>query len=168
MRRINQARRSSPFAVREALSFHPCLDEVGAISLHTYFFAGRFDSEALADRSVAEASGHTVVEQFEVFVFKFDDFSAIDADKVVVCRAIEEVRVVGGLAVAELDFVNESGFVEQGESAVDGGSGSCRSCRTEAVEELFRSEMFVGSKDDVDDFIALRGLPKTFFNDELV
>lgn len=28
--------------------------------------------------------------------------------------------------------------------------------------------MFVGSKDDVDDFIALRSLSKTFFTDELV
>lgn len=82
----------------------------------------------MADRAVAEASGHAVIEQVEVFVFKLDDFSAIDADKVVVGGAVEEVRVVGGLAVAELDFVNESGFVEQGESTVDGGSGSCRSC----------------------------------------
>lgn len=28
--------------------------------------------------------------------------------------------------------------------------------------------MLVGSKDDVDDFITLRGLSKTFFADELV
>ena len=103
-----------------------------------------------------------------MFVFKLDYFSAIDADKVIVSGAVEEVGVVGRLAVAELDFVNEFGFVEQGESAVDGGSGSCRTSRTEAVEELFRSKMLVGSKDDVDDFIALRGLSKTFFTDELI
>ena len=49
-------------SVGQTLAFHPRLDEVGAISLHTQFFAGRFDPEALADRSVAEASGHAVVE----------------------------------------------------------------------------------------------------------
>ena len=146
-------------SVGEALPLHACLDEIGAISLCAKFLAGCFNSEALADRAIAEASGHAVVEEIEVVVFKLDDFSAIDADEVVVGGAVEEVRVVGGLAVAELDFVNEPGFIEEGKSAVNGGAGGCRSGGAEAVEELFRGEMFVGSKDDLDDLIALGGLP---------
>ena len=115
-------------SVGQTFAFHAGFDEIGATAGRAEFFAGSFDAQALADGAVAETTGHAVVEEIKVVVFKLDDLSAINTDEMIVGRAVEEVGVVGLLAVAELDFVNEFGFVEQGESAVDGGSGSRRPC----------------------------------------
>ena len=159
---------SLPLAVRKAFALHAGLNKIGAVSAGAEFFAGGFDTEALADGSIAETTSDAVVEEIEVVVFKLDDFSAVDTDEVVVGRAVEEVGVVGRLAVAEFDFVNETCFVEQGQGAVNGGSGGRGASGAEAVEKLFGGEVFVGSEDDFNDFIALRGLPETFFADEFV
>jgi len=88
------------------------LNEVWARAVLSEFFAGSFDAEILADGAVAEAASDAVVEEIEVAVFKFYDLPAVHADEVVMSGAVAEVRVVGGLAVAEIDFVNEVGLTE--------------------------------------------------------
>lgn len=99
------------------------MNEVGAGSAVAEAFAGGLDAEALADGAVAEAAGDAVVEEVEVAVLKFDNFAAINADEVVVVRVGGEVGVVGGLAVAQFDFVDEICFDEEGKGAVNGGTG---------------------------------------------
>ena len=69
------------------------------------FFAAGFDNERLFGRAEAETSGNTVVEELDVIVFKLDDFTAVDANQVIMGRAINEVGVVSFLVVAEFYFV---------------------------------------------------------------
>ncbi len=101
-------------------------------------------------------------------VFEFDDFAAVDADEVVVIGVVNEVGVVGGLSVAEVNFVNEVGFGKEGEGSVDGGPGGFGAGGAKTVEELVGGEVFVGGKDDFEDFITLGSLAEAFFADELV
>lgn len=70
----------------------------------------------------SEASGEAIVEEIEMTVFEFDDLAAINTDEVVVGGAVVEVRVIGCLAITEVDFLNEIGFIEKREGAIDGGA----------------------------------------------
>ena len=142
------------------------MDEVGAVAVIAEAFAGGLDAEALADGAEAEAAGDAVVEEIEVAVFELDDFAAVDTDEVVVVGMIEEVRVVGGLSVAELDLVDEVGFDEEGEGAVNGGAGGFGTSGTESVEEVIGREVLVGGKDDFEDLIPLEGLSESLLLDE--
>lgn len=155
-------------SVGKAFAFDAGLDEVGAGAIFSESFAGGFDTEALANGAETEASGNAVVQEIEVAVFKLDDFAAIDTDEMVVGGAVEEVGVVGGLAVAEFNFVNEVGLGEKGQGAVNGGAGGPGTGGAKTVEEVVGSEVFVSGEDDFDDFIPLRGLPESLFADEII
>lgn len=154
--------------VGEAFPFDAGLDEVGAGAVFAESLAGGFNSQALANRSESEAPGDAVVQEVEVAVFKLDDFPAINTDEVVVGGTVEEVRVVGGLAVAELDFVNEMGLGEEGQSPVNSGAGGTGARGAKAFEEVVGSEMFIGCKDDFDNFIPLWSLSQPLFADEII
>lgn len=148
------------FAVGETFAFEASLDEVRALSFGAKLLAGGFDTQGLFDGSEAETAGEAVVEDFEVVVFEFEDFTTINTNEVIVGGTVEEVGVVGCLAVTEVDLVEEVGFGEQGEGAVEGGSGGSGALFAKALEEFFRGEVFVGGKDELDDGIALGGLTK--------
>lgn len=122
----------------------------------------------MADGAVAEAGGEAVGLDSEMGVFEFDNLAAIDADEVVVVGVGDEVRVVGGLAVAEFDFVDEAGFHEEAEGAVNGGAGGLGAGGAETVEEFVGGEVFVGGEDDFEDFIALGSLAQSLFADEII
>ena len=98
------------------------MDEVGAVALVAEAFASGLDAEALIDGAEAKTAGHAVVEEVEMAVFEFDDFSTIDTDEVIVVGVLAKVGVVGGLTVTEVNFVDEVGFDKEGEGAVDGGT----------------------------------------------
>lgn len=155
-------------SVGKAFAFDACLDEVGAGAVFAESFAGGFDTEALANGAEAEASGDAVVQEIEVAVFKLHDFAAIDTDEMVVGGAVEEVGVVGRLAVAQFDFVNEVGLGEESQGAVNGGAGGAGAGGAKTVEEFVGGEVFVGGEDDFDDFIPLRGLPEPLFADKII
>jgi len=99
------------------------LEEIGAAAFGAEFFAAGFDAEGLLHGSEAQAAGDAVVEDLKVIIFELDDLAAIDADEVVVGWAVEKIWVVGGLAVTEVDFLDECRFDEEAEGAVDGGAG---------------------------------------------
>ena len=89
----------------EAFGIDAGRDQVRAAAFGPELFAAGFDLDGLADGAKSETAGHAVVEEFEVGVFKLDDFSAVDANKVIVARAVVEVGVVGRLIAAEVNFM---------------------------------------------------------------
>ena len=86
------------------------MNEFGAAPFVAESFAGGFDPKALTDGAVAETAREAVVEEIEVTILEFHDFSAIDTNKVIVVGMVDEVRVVGGLAVPEFNSMNQIGF----------------------------------------------------------
>ena len=146
----------------------PGLDEVSALALGAELIAGGFDAKGLFDRSKAETAGEAVVEDFEVVVFELEHFATINTDEVVVGGAVEEVGVVGGLAVAKIDFVEEVGFGEKGEGAVEGGAGGGGALLAKAFEEFFSSKVLVGGENELHDGVTLGGLTETFGADKRV
>jgi hypothetical protein len=144
------------------------LNEIGAGAAVAEAFAGGFDAEALADGTVAEAAGDAVVEEVEVAVLEFDDFTAINADEVVVVGVGGEVGVVGGLAVAQFDFVDEICFDEEGKGSVNGGTGCLGPDGPEAIKKFIGREMFFRGEDDFENFIPLCSLSEALFLDEAI
>jgi hypothetical protein len=144
------------------------LEEIGAAAFGSEFFAAGFDAEGLLHGSEAQAAGDAVVEDFEMIIFELDDLAAIDADEVVVGRAVEKIGVVGGLAVTEVDFLDESRFDEEAEGAVDGGAGGLQLATTDAVPELVGGEMLVRGENEGEDGVPLWGLSEAFLADEVI
>lgn len=81
---------------------------------------------------------------------------------------VDEVGVVGGLAVSQFDFVDEVGFHEETKGAVDRGAGGLGTGGSQALEEFIGREVLVGCKDDLKDFIPLGSLPEALFSDEII
>jgi hypothetical protein len=152
----------------EAFAGEAAGDEVRAAALEAELLAVGLDLDRLADRFEAEAAGEAVVEEFDVGVLEFDDAAAVDADEVVVGGFVDEVGVVGGLVVAEVDFAEEVGFDEQAEGAVDGGAGGVGVGFADAVEEFLGGEVFVLGEGGAGDALALGGSPQAFAADEFV
>lgn len=142
------------------------LNEVGAAALSAQLFAAGLDAEGLFDGAESESSREAIVEEVEVFILELDDLSAIDTDEVVVGGALEEIGIVSGLAVAEVDFLQESGLGEEGEGAVEGGAGGGGPGFSEAFPEVVGGEMFMGSEDDVEDGVPLGRVTEAFSLDE--
>ena len=101
-------------------------------------------------------------------VLELDHFSAIDTDEVVVVGVVDKVGVVGGLAIAEFDFVDEVGFHKEAKGAVDGGAGGLGTGGAKAFEKFVGREVLVGREDDFEDFIPLGSLSQSFFSDEII
>ncbi|MFT6864433.1 MAG: hypothetical protein ACJAVK_002998 [Akkermansiaceae bacterium] len=144
------------------------MDEVGAGAFLAETFAGGLDAKAFTDGAVAETAGEVVVLEIKVGVLELDHFSAIDTDEVVVVGVVNEVGIVGGLAIAEFDFVDEVCFHEEPEGAVDGGAGGLGTSGAKAFEEFVGREVLVGGEDDFEDFIPLRSLSQSFLADEII
>ena len=107
----------------EAFTFEAGLDEVFAGARLAELFAGGLDADGFLGGAEPEAFGDAVLEDVEVGVLEFDDVVAVDADEVVVVWVVDEVGVVVFLVAAEVDFVEEASFGEEGECAVEGGAG---------------------------------------------
>lgn len=80
-----------------------------------------FDSHALQLGAETQPAGDTVVQEGDVFILKFDDAIAVDADEVIVLGFVEEIGVVIRLFAAEIDVPEQSTFDHEAEGAVDGG-----------------------------------------------
>jgi hypothetical protein len=156
----------SAFLAREAFSGDAGLDEVGAVALGAEGFAAGLDAEGAFHRAESEAAGNAVIEDTDAVVLELDDLAAVDANEVVVGRAVEEVGIVGGLAVAKIDFLEEGGLGEEGESAVEGGSGGAGVRSAEAFPKLVGAEVLVSGKNRVNDGVALAGLAQSLLFDE--
>ena len=144
------------------------MNEFRATSLIAKSFAGGFDPKALTDGAVAETAREAVVEEIEVTILEFHDFSAIDTNEVIVVGMVDEVRVVGGLAVPEFNSMNEVGFHQEGQGAVNSGAGSFGAGGAEALKKFVRREVLVGSEDDFEDFVPLGSLSESLFSDEII
>ena len=99
-------------------------------------------------------------------VLELDDLAAIDTNEVIVGRLFKEVGVVGRLAVTQIDFLEESGFRQKGESAVKGGPGCPVVRAPQLLPELVRGEVLIAGKDDLHDGIALWSVPEPLHFDE--
>jgi hypothetical protein len=141
-------------------------DEVRAAAMGPEGFAAGFDTEGVFDGAESEAAGDTVVEDIDSVVLEFDDFAAVDADEVGVGGAIEKIGVVSGLTVAEVDFLEEAGFGEEGEGAVEGGAGGSGGFSAEAFPELVGRKMLVGGENGLDESVALGGVAEAFVFDK--
>ena len=129
-------------------------------------FDGPGDAGSVLAQAEAEAAGQAIVEEFEVRVLEFDDLATVDADEVVVGRAVEEVGVVGLEVAAEVDLVEQAGFDEEGDGPVDGGAGDAGVGLAGAIEEFLGGEMIVAGEGGAHDGVALRGAAQAFFADE--
>lgn len=92
---------------------------VGALSSRANLIAAGFDAERLFDGTESQSSGDTVIEDLQMIILEFDYFTAVYTDEVIVRRLIQKVRVVGGLSVAEIDFLKQSCLHEQADSPVE-------------------------------------------------
>ena len=151
---------------REAFSFQAGLDEVRAAALGAQFLAAGFDAEGLLDGAESKPTGDALVEDLQVVVFELDDPPTIDANEVIVGRFVEKVRVVGGLAVAEVDFLEESGLGEEGEGAIEGGAGGPGIGSVEPLPEFVRREVLVRGEDGIDDGVSLGSVAEPLHPDE--
>jgi hypothetical protein len=149
-----------------AFAFEAGLDEVLAVAFLAEGFAAGFDAEGVLHGAVAEAAGDAVVEDVDAVVLELDDLAAVDADEVVVGGAIEEIGVVGGLTVAEVDFLEEAGFGEEGEGAVEGGAGAAGFMSAEPVPEFVGCEVLVGGKNGVHQGVPLGGIAEALVLDK--
>ena len=149
-----------------AFAFEAGLEEVLAVAFLAEGFAAGFDAEGVFDGAEAEAASDAVIEDVDAVVLEFDDFAAVDADEVVVGGAIEEIGVVGGLTVAEVDFLEEAGLGEEGEGAVEGGAGGPGGLSTEAFPELVGRKMLIGGENGLDEGVALGGVAEAFVFDK--
>lgn len=101
-------------------------------------------------------------------IFKLDDAAAIDAEKMVVGWLIEEIWIVGGLIIAEIDFPQQVCLHQQAESAVNSGTGSFRVQFPCAIKELICRKMLIFGKRSFYDDFTLHGPAQAFAPDELI
>jgi len=85
---------------------------VAAVKPHSEQF------EAVIDEAVAELLGDQALEGFELGIDELDDLAGLDVDHVVVMRLGR--GFVAGAAIAEVVPVEDAGFFEQANGAVDG------------------------------------------------
>ena len=62
------------------------------------------DADALFRWRITEPLGDAILQRLHVVILKLDHFLAIDADEVVVVGAIDEIRVVRFMVLAEVDL----------------------------------------------------------------
>ena len=101
-----------------------------------------------------------------MIILEFDYFAAVHTDEVIVRRLIQKVRVVGGLSVAEVDFLKQSCLHEQADSPVESRPRCTGVGHPELFPQFIRREVFIGGKNNIHDGIALRGLPQALSLDE--
>lgn len=101
-----------------------------------------------------------------MIILEFDYFTAVHTDEVIVRRLIQKVRVVGGLSVAEVDFLKQSCLHEQADSPVESRPRCTGVGSPELFPQFIRREVFIGGKNNIHDCIALRGLPQALSLDE--
>ena len=157
---------TSAFFAGEAFAFEAGLDEVFAVAFGAEGFAAGFDAEGVFDGAEAEAAGDAVVEDVDAAVLELDDLAAVDADEMVVGGVVEEVGVVGGLAVAEVDFLEEAGLGEEAEGAVEGGAGAAGLLAAEAVPEFVGGEVLIGGEDGLHEGLALGSVAQALVLDK--
>lgn len=113
-------------------------------------------------------AGDAIVEEVDVLVFEFDNFSAIDADEVVVGGFVDEVGVVGFLISAEVDFAQQAGFEEDFDGAIDRGAGGGEVFAACALVEFFVGKVLILGKDESHDCFALGRAAHFFLTNECV
>lgn len=102
-------------------SFQAGLKQVRTSAIGAEFLAARFDAERLLHGAKSESPRDAFVEDLEVVVLELDDFPAVDTDEVIVRWLVEKVGIVGRLAVAQVDFLEEPSLGQERKGAIDGG-----------------------------------------------
>ena len=92
---------------------------------------------------------------------EFDDFPAVDTDKVPMPRVVGKVGVVQGGGLAEIHLTKESCADKKSESAIDGGTGDLGIAATGTGEKGFGAKVLPIAKGDLGDGFSLGGKTKT-------
>jgi len=129
-------------------------------------FAASLQLDGLPDRAESESAGHAVVEQVDVIILEFNDLAAIDADEVIVTGLFEVIRVVGLQVTTQIDFLDQSGFNQQGDGPVDGGPGGIQVVLSHAVEELLGGEMVIRGEGQAHNRVPLGGAAQSLLPNE--
>jgi len=143
-------------------------DQVRAYSFFAELLATGLDLDGLCDSLESMAARHAVIHDIDVRVFKLDDFSTVDAHKVIVRWLVQEVRVIGGLVIAQIDLPQQSCLHQQAKRAVNGGTGSFGIHFPDPVIQLIRSEMFILGEGGFYNHITLTRPAQTLAADEFV
>ena len=101
-------------------------------------------------------------------ILEFYYFSAVYADEVIVGGFFEEVWIVSGLPVAEVDFLKKLRLCQEGEGPVEGSSRCAGFGPPQLLPQFVCRKVLVALKNDVYDSIALRSLPEAFRPDESI
>jgi hypothetical protein len=133
------------------------LEEVGAGAAAAELVAAGLDAEGGLYGAEAEAAGDAFLEDLHMGIGELDDVAAVDADEVVVVGVVEEVGVVVGDVLAEVDLAEQAALDEEGEGAVDGGAGAVGIELAGAFPELLSGEVFLVAEGGLDDDLARAG-----------
>ena len=91
---------------------------------------------AVVDEAEAELLGDPLLQHFELLVDELDDIAGFDIDQMIVVRFRR--GFVARAAVAELVALEDAGFLEQADRAVDGGDRDIRGRSPRRARGAFR------------------------------
>ena len=143
-------------------------DQVRAYSSFAELLATGLDLDGLCNSLESMAARHTVVHDIDVRIFKLDDFSAVDAHKMIVRWLVEEVWIVGRLVVTQVDLAQQGCLHQQAEGAVNSGSGSFGIHFPDPVIQFIRSEMFILGEGGLYDHVTLARPAQSLAPDKIV
>lgn len=115
------------------------------------------DAQGFANRVEAQAARDAIFQQVHVGVFEFDDFVAVDADKVVVSGVVDEIRIIHFDIAPEVEFAKQTAFDKEGKRAVNGGAGDGAVAVPGHGEQLFGTVVGIRAEGGVDNGITLGG-----------
>jgi len=115
----------------------------------------------VGDRKIVVV-GNSLLEMFDLGIFKFDDSAAVDADKVVMVGSLDHPLVVG-LSLSKIVFLYNLSLGKKVQGTVDGGLGDPPVLVAEGFPELISRKVpaGLGGEDFLDDDFAGTGQLQT-------
>ena len=127
--------------------------EADAVKLH-----------AMVDQAEAEFLRDPFLQRFELVVDELDHLAGFDVDQVVVMGFRR--GFVAGAAVAEIVALEDAGFLEQADGAVDGGDRDARIDGGGTRVQRLHVGMVLGFRKDLSNDTALLGDPQALVGTE--
>ena len=118
----------------------------------------------MVERLKTVAVGDGVLEGFEGFVFKFDDFAAIEADQVIMVASFRS-RFVSRLPILEFSSVGQTQPGQELEGTVNGDVADFRVGFGDLGINLCKTLVAGGVQEDVENLFPLFGRLQPFFRD---
>jgi len=95
--------RLTPFG--KAFALNACLNEILTSAVQPEFLTACLNLEGLSLRAEPQTPGCAVIHELDVCVLKFDDFTAVNAYKVIVGGAFDKIGVIGFLIISKVNFM---------------------------------------------------------------